>query len=588
MNILGLSDVTGNHSHSSVALLQDGRLSMALSQERLSRIKNDSTFPLAAIETVLSAVRLRMDDIDVFACGYPAPRYYASLLEHNLLDLPRALVGVAVRRPDRVLKYLLPNLKKAIYDPSHAASANALPSSKLVFVDHHLAHVTAAYAASSMEECLAISYGGFAPHADGRNVAGAVYRCCGEDIEFLQDIAYFATGCWFSGVTVALGYRYMEQEGKTMGLAGLGDPHSCYDAVSGVTTRFIDGRWQPYKHWLDYIFTPRAEVFLSSRSGRFLQGLLKRHRPEDVAAAAQRVWQENLLHFIQHLIDVYRIKKFALAGGLFLNAAINRVIAEQAGVESLFIFPHTGDGSTPIGAALQVHRTAVGLLPRRPITDTAWGCGFDRAAVLQDLHTCSGPLRYEVLPDAPAYTAKRLNDGKIIGWVQGREEYGPRSLGQRCILADPRRLEMKRALNRRKQREEWIPLGVSCLAEQGDAYFANWQPSPFMTRLYQVHGDRRTAVPAAVHGDGSCRVQAVAGSTDLFRKLLECFYGLTGIGMVLNSSLNRHGEPIVHRPAEAMHLLLEGVIDELVIGDMVIKSDRRGCLGGFEFYLTNF
>ncbi|OPZ64736.1 MAG: Decarbamoylnovobiocin carbamoyltransferase [bacterium ADurb.Bin478] len=134
---------------------------------------------------------------------------------------------------------------------------------------------------------------------------------------------------------------------------------------------------------------------------------------------------------------------------------------------------------------------------------------------------------------------------------------------------------MKRTLNRRKQREEWIPLGVSCLAEQGDAYFDHWQPSPFMTRLFRVRGDRRAEVPAAVHGDGSCRVQAVAGSADLFRKLLECFYGLTGTGMVLNSSLNRHGEPIVHRPADAMHLLLAGVIDELVIGDSVIKSDRE-------------
>jgi len=575
MNILGLSDVTGNHSHSSVALLQDGRLAMALSQERVSRIKNDSTFPQAAIEAVLSDVRLRMDDIDVFACGYPAPRYYTSLLERSPLDLPRTLAGVALRRPDRLLKYLLPNLKKAIYDPSHAASSSVLPSGKLVFIDHHLAHVTAAYAASGTEECLAISYGGFAPHADGRNVAGAVYRCCGDDIEFLQDIPYFATGCWFSGVTVALGYRYMEQEGKTMGLAGLGDAEACYDAVSRVTTRFIDGTWRPYAHWLDYVFTPRADVFLSSRSGRFLQGLLKQHRPEEIAAAAQRVWQENLLHFIRYLIGVYRIKKFALAGGLFLNAAINRLIAEQAGVESLFIFPHAGDGSTPIGAALQAHRSATGVLPRRPITDAAWGCGFDRAAVLQDLQTCGGPLRFAELSDAPAYAAKQINDGKIIGWFQGREEYGPRSLGQRCILADPRRPEMKRTLNRRKQREEWIPLGVSCLAEQGDAYFDHWQPSPFMTRLFRVRGDRRAEVPAAVHGDGSCRVQAVAGSADLFRKLLECFYGLTGTGMVLNSSLNRHGEPIVHRPADAMHLLLAGVIDELVIGDSVIKSDRE-------------
>ena len=571
MNILGLSDVTGNHSHSCVALLENGSLAMALSQERLSRVKNDCAFLQTAIDTVLAEQGLRLDDIDLFACGYPAPRYYASLFNRNWLDLPAALFGVAIRRPDRLLKYLAPNVKKALYDPSHSAAKSNLAKNKLIFIDHHLAHVTAAYAASGLEECLAISYGGFAPHADGRNVAGAVYLCRGDQIRFLEDIPFYATGCWYSGITVALGFRYMQQEGKTMGLAGLGNPQTCYESVQSIATRFAADRWQPYRYWLDYLFTPRAEVFLSSRSGRRLSHLVQEHGAEDVAAAAQRIWQENLQNFITYLIAKYRLNQFVLAGGLFLNVSINRMIAEQTDAATVFVFPHPGDGSTPIGAALLAHYSQTGTLPRIPITDTAWGCCFTPTDILQEFSGLAHLLQVKDVTDPAGYAAQQIRLGRIIGWFQGREEYGPRSSGRRCILAAAVNEKFKLEINRRKGREPWIPLGVSCLLEKGADFFDHWQPSPFMTRTFQVKEAQQAVIPAAVHADGSCRVQSVAKEPDrLFRKMLECIYDLTGIGLLLNSSLNRHGEPLVHRPAEAMALLLDGVIDELVIENLVI------------------
>jgi carbamoyltransferase len=569
MNILGLSDITGNHSHSSVCLVQDGRLIFAISQERISRRKNDSRFPAEAIQTALQETRLSLSDIDAVACAYPPPRYYASLLQRNVLDLPRALWGVASSRPDRLFKYLAPNLRKALLDP-HQPSP--LLHSPVQFIGHHLSHVTAAYCASGFDDCLGISYGGFAPHANGYNVAGAVYRCRGDRIEFLEDIPFYATGCYFSGITVALGFRYMQQEGKTMGLAGLGDPSLCYDQLRTIATVFQDGQWQPYKNWIDYVFAPRAEVLMASHSGRILHNLVQKYEARHVAAAAQKVWQDSLLALTNHVMKKYGCDKLALAGGTFLNINAVQAIVEQSEAKAVFVFPHTGDGSTPIGAAWQVWLQHSSSLPHEPLTQADWGCAFAEEAVRADLASFADRLVGETVDQPARVAAERIAQGGILGWFQGREEYGPRSLGQRCILADPRPKDMRRRLNEAKKREPWIPAGVSCLAEQGGRYFQHWQAQPFMSRSFAFLDRERADQAAAGHDNATCRVQAVASGSGIFRTLLECFYDLTGTAMVLNTSLNRHSEPIVHRPAEAMALVVEGVIDELMIGRLLIRK----------------
>ena len=569
MNILGLSDTTGNHSHSSVCLVQDGRLTFALSQERISRCKNDSRFPNETIETALQQTGLTMSDIDAVACAYPPPRYYASLLQRSKIDVPRALWGVAVRRPDRLFKYLVPNLRKALLDPHHS---NSLLQKPVQFIDHHLSHATAAYCGSGFDDCLAISYGGFAPHGDGYNVAGAVYRCRGDRIEFLENIPFYATGCFYSGITVALGFRYMEQEGKTMGLAGLGDPSVCIDELRAMATLFQHDQWQPYKNWIDYIFAPRAEVFLSSRSGRLLRHMVKKFGARHVAAAAQKIWQDNLLAFVKHVMQKYGCNKLALAGGTFLNINAVQAVAEQSQADGIYVFPHTGDGSTPIGAAWQVWQQQSGTLPHETVERADWGCQFDEASIAADLARFGDRLVAEAVDQPARVAAEKITQGIILGWFQGREEYGPRSLGQRCMVADPRLKEMRRRLNERKKRELWIPLAASCLAEHGHRYFQHWQPQTFMSRSFTFLGEQRENLAAAGHDNATCRVQAVTAGSGFFRTLLECFYDLTGTAMVLNTSLNRHGEPIVHRPAEAMELVLAGVIDELMIERWLIRK----------------
>jgi len=577
MNILGISDVTGNHSHSSIALLQDGQLTFALSQERISRVKNDPRFPYDAIQAALDFVGLRLDEIDAFACGYPPANYYGSLMHRSKMDLLRSLLGVMTHRPLRLARYLFPNIRKGLFDPKgkNGLLSMGVDKENFYFIDHHLAHVSAAYHFSDFDECLGISYGGFAPHSSGQNVAGAVYRCRENEIEFLEDIPMFATGCYYSGISVALGFKYMEQEGKTMGMAALGDASACYDDVKRVSTQFADGQWHPYSHWIDYVMSPRKDVFLGSKSGRRLSKILDRHLPQDLAAAAQQVWQENITNFIKYLIEKYSIDNFVLAGGNFLNARIVQHIAELPEVKEVFVHPHTGDGSTTIGAAIEVHRMLVQEPVRLPIRDMGLGMEFDDIAIEHDLRRWGSSVKFSKIDtDISLYVAQQLAAGKIIGWFQGREEYGPRSLGHRCILADPRFVGLRDKITTMiKKRESFIPISPSCLAEYCLEYFEKFTPTPYMTRTFTVRPHQRKNIPAALHRDGTARVQAVDETCYLpFRKIIEHFYSITGVPMVLNTSLNRHGEPIVHRPLEAVKLLQETPLDELVIGSFSVKK----------------
>ena len=580
MNILGISDVTGNHSHSCVALVRDGKLVFALSEERLSRIKNDNHFPRQTIQAALDYAGLSLRNIDQFVCAYPAAKYYSSLIKRSKLDLPRSLMGVAWHRPLKLLRYLAPNIKKGLFDPR---SANGLLDlgvnpARFQFIDHHLAHISAAYRSSNFDECIGISYGGFAPKITGENLAGAIFRCSANGIEFLEPIPYFASGCFFSGISVALRFKYMEQEGKTMALAALGDPQICYEDVKRILSVYSNGNWLPYKYWIDYIMTPRKDVFLGTKSGRRPRKMIKKFGPSHVAAAGQRILEENVTSLIQNLSEKYNTSSFVLAGGIFLNVKLNRCIVELPGVQKCFIHPHTGDGSTPIGAALEVFAQKTETDTRIQISDMGLGMEYSDSAIENELRRRGTELVYEkYLGNISEYAAQRLSESKIIGWFQGREEYGPRSLGHRCVLADPRYSRLRKKITIQiKKREEFLPLGASCLRKFGNEYFENFQNSPFMTFIYHIKSGKAKLVPGILHVDRTSRVQCVDETCyPPFFNLLCKFYKLTGIPIVVNSSLNQHGEPIVHRPTEAIDLLLSTPMDELLMGSYVVKKIQK-------------
>jgi carbamoyltransferase len=576
LNILGISDVTGNHSHSSIAILQDNHLAFALSQERISRVKNDSRFPKEAIQAALDYTHLRLNDIDHFACGYPPANYYNSLMQYSKFDVPRAFLGALFRSPKKLSRYLAPNIKKALFD---AKNINGLiemgvPPEKFHFIDHHLAHVSAGYFSSTFDNALAISYGGFAPHSSGQNVAGAVYLCRGDSIEFLEDIPMFAGGTYFSGVAVALGMRYMQQEGKVMGLAATGDYHDCYDRMRKYAAHFHHEHWTKNKNWVDYIMSPREDAFLATKSGRKLSKLIRQYGPADVAAAAQHLWEKNIVRLVNHLVHKYGVHQLVLTGGTFLNIKINSKIEALEEVSGIFVHPHTGDGSTTIGAAIEMNRQAGGKPLRLDMANVGLGIDFTDASIEMAIRRFGSALKYKKIGEPSTYAAGRIAEGKIIGWFHGREEYGPRSLGHRCILADPRNVALKNRINRDiKGRELWLPVAASILAENGDDYFEAFVSTPHMARAFTARPEHADFIKGALHADSTSRVQAV-GKKDYkpFRKLLQNFYRRTNMPMVLNSSLNRHGEPIVHRPFEALQLLMDTPLDELIIGNYSVQK----------------
>ena len=578
MNILGISDMTGNHSHSCAVLLQDGKLLFALSKERTSRIKNDHRFPIDVIEKLLSCTHLNPWDIDQVVCPYPPPLYYRSLFSNHWLDLPRSLAHTAILAPWSLAKTVIPNIRKSIFDPRedhdlHKAGITLQP----LYVDHHKSHVAAAYAESPFDDCLGISWGGFAPHLNGKNVAGAVYRCQGEKISFLEDIPMPATGCTYSGFTVSLGLKYMQQESKVTALATLGNPKPAIDELYSVVTRFLDGKWHPYPYWVDYILSPRATVFMKTRTARKLDKWKNKYTPQDIAAAAQEAWSETVINAIRHFCSVYKCSKLALAGGTFLNHAINQKLLQQNEVDAIFIHPHTGDGSTPIGAALLTEQSRTGKLARFNHFDTAWGCEFSETEIESAIQKNQESLAIHSLTDPVEFAANRIAWGEIIGWYQGRDEYGPRAMGSRSILADPRLTDHRKKINVHiKQREPYLPLGISILKEQASTYLYDFSSDPFMTRLYTMNDAAQRVLLSA--GDTTHRVRAGAvwPSDKPFRKLLEKFYMLTGIPCVLHSSLNLHGEPIVHTPDDAIQFLLKSDLDRLIMGTFSLKRKHKG------------
>ncbi len=578
MNIIGISDMTGNHSHSCAVLLQDGKLLFALSKERMSRIKNDHRFPLDVVETLLSFTQQSPWDIDQIVCPYPPPLYYRSLFGNHWLDLPRSLTHTALLAPFSLTKTLIPNLRKSLFDPNKDHDLQKVGIAlKPLYIDHHKAHVAAAYAESQFDDCLGISWGGFAPHLDGKNVAGAVYRCQGEKISFLKDIPMPATGCTYSGITVSLGYKYMQQEGKVTALATLGNPKTAQEELCSVMTRFSDGKWQPYRFWVDYIMSPRSAVFLKTRTARKLEKWKNQYTPQDIAAAAQEVWSETVINALRHFCQKYKCSKLALAGGTFLNHAINQKLLQQKEVDEIFIHPHTGDGSTPIGAALLYEQSITGRLARFNHFDTAWGCEFSEVEIESALQRNQESLVIHSLTDPIEFAANRVAWGEVIGWYQGRDEYGPRAMGSRSILADPRLADHRKKINGDiKQREPYLPLGISILKEQANIYLRDYSADPFMTRLYSMNDAAQRVLLAA--GDNTHRVRAGAvwPCNKPFRKLLEKFYMLTGIPCMLHSSMNRHGEPLVHTPNDAVQFLLNSDLDRLIMGTFSLKRKHKG------------
>ena len=576
MIIVGLNDVAGAHHNSSVALIKDGEILFGASEERFSRAKFDMNFPEQALNAALEFANITKDDVDYFAVGYPPSSFYLDLFDRKIWDLPRSVLGLVGHNLSGMLKYVAPNFKK-MYKP--AAFQNGLkklnvPDEKIIFMDHHKSHAASAYRCSGFEDCLTISMDGFGPNGAGKNIAGQVYKCTGGNMQLLEEIPLYATALWYSAFTVCLGLKYMDGEGKTMGLAAYGDPDICYDQIKDMVFQYENGAWTGYPYWVDYIMVPRDKVLMNTVSGRRIMKLIDKYSKQNVAAAAQRLLEERILGFIEQIHQKYQFNRVALAGGTFLNVKVNKLILELPFVDEIFIHPHASDGGTAIGAALELYHEKTGEPTIKKMIDSNLGREYTDKEIQADLEQFKDQIEWEQLDgQLPEYVATALTQGKVIGWFQGREEWGPRALGRRSVLADPRDPETRHKINSQMKNRDWfMPFAPSCLEDRGQSHFKNFRPTPFMTLAFDVVEGKEGDIASAIHVDNTARVHSVRPDNPKYYETIEHFYKKTGVPVILNTSFNKHGLPIVHRPKEAIEHLLWGCVHELAIGGFVVRK----------------
>jgi len=570
--ILGIN---AYHGDASAAILVDGRLVAAVEEERFTRVKHTAGFPAESVRYCLAVAGARLGDVDHVAIPRdPRARLLRKLL--FAIRLPRFAIDRArvAGRFGRVTDELVRALHA---DPSdlHATVHR---------IEHHRAHLASAFFVSPFERAAVLSLDGLGDFASGMWGTGE-----GNRLNVTGSVPFpHSIGMYYTAVTQYLGFPKYGDEYKVMGLASYGDPEYLNEfrrilRTDGDLTYRLDLRffthhrtgptmtWASGEPVLGPLFSAELERRLGPR--RELGGAVE-HRHENIAASLQARLEEVVLHHLRGLQHKTDVETIAYAGGVAFNCVANGKVFEQTPFRRLYIQAAAGDAGLAIGAAGYVWHQVLGH-PREFVMEHAyWGPGYDDAAVRRALDARG--LRYRQLDSATlaAETARRIADGRIVGWFQGRTEWGPRALGNRSIVADPRRADMKDILNKRiKHREPFRPFAPSVLEERMPEWFEGSHPSPFMLLAYRVRPQQRDRIPAPTHVDGTGRLQTVSRAANpLYWSLISEFEKLTGVPLVLNTSLNEN-EPVVNTPEQAVDCFLRTQMDVLAIGPYLVERD---------------
>jgi len=580
MNIIGLSDVNDLHHDNSAALVQDGHLVFAASEERFTRRKHDASFPINALKACLDYAGLRLSDIDYFAVGWPKTSFYPYLFTRKAGDVPRAVLSLLTANPVAFVRHSIWSLGDKLVGRQLQNGLEKLgcDPSRVEYVSHHQAHAASAYHLSGFEDCLTVVVDTFGPDKDGTLVSGGAYLCRDGTTTRLAPIpAYTSVGSFYTAVTVALGFAFGDGEGKTMGLAAYGDPDICYEEMQEIAPHFEHGEWKASPGWLDLALALNRDLFLETPVGRRLTSMIERYSDRNVAAAVQRWLEEQMISYVSYLLERTKQPNLALAGGVFLNIKTNGRILRELPIENLFVHPHAGDGGTAVGAALELHYEKTGKWMPFRMRSAALGWEYSDEEIEQALAQFADEVAYERVSDISRTTGEKVAEGKVVGWFQGRSEWGPRALGSRSVVADPRSEATKERINNQMKRRDWfMPFAPSVLADKASEYFVGCEDSPFMLLGFEVARGKVERIPAVIHVDQTARPQTVDRETNpLYYDMIHRFYELTGVPLVLNTSFNRHGLPIVETPQDAIEHLTWGCVDELAIGPFIVQR-RNG------------
>ena len=579
MNILGINAYHGN---ASAAVVCDGRLVAAVEEERFNRIKYAAGFPAQAIRYCLKEAGLGLGEIHHVAVPRnPYARlatkiFYALRMPSFARERARALVRF--QGIPEALAQAFDTDRKKIRAQFHR-------------IEHHQAHLASSFYCSPFERAALLSADGLGDFASTMWGTGS-----GSRMEIEGAIAFpHSLGLFYSAVTQYLGFRKFGDEYKVMGLAAYGQPEQL-DLFRDIL-RFENGsegngfklgldyfshhRTGPEMSWAEGDKTPTLGKLFSDGMERRLgsaraadQALEQRHR--NLAASLQARLEEVYLALLRKFGERTGLRAVCLAGGVAFNCVANGKIFDTTPFEQVYVQPAAGDGGLSVGAAFFVWHQLLGK-PRSFVMDHAyWGPEYSREEICRAMDSSGLAQKGCVVAELPQVELMRraaaiITTGRILGWFQGRAEWGPRALGNRSIVADPRRAEMKDILNRRiKHRETFRPFAPSVLAEATAEYFARSHPSPFMTLAYPVRPEKRESIPAPTHVDGTGRLQTVTREANpRYHALISAFRDLTGVPVVLNTSFNDN-EPIVCRPEEAIDCFQRTQMDALVLGDFLI------------------
>lgn len=580
MIILGFN---AYHGDSAACVVEDGVLVAAVEEERIRRVKHWAGFPSEAIKVCLDLAGIKISDVDFIAVNRNPKANTSKKVLSALSGLSPKLVMDRLKnaRKIRDIKLDLMSDLKVKKDDIKANVYN---------IEHHIAHLASAFYVSPYSKSAIVSVDGFG------DFVGAMWGVGnGKSIE-VKDRVFFphSLGLFYLAITQYLGFPKYGDEYKVMGLASYGKPieinkmkkvleledQGRFKLGLEYFTHHIHGAamtWDGGEPVIGPVFSPALETLLGPARKKD-EPITKHH--ENIAASMQATYEGAFFNLLNYVQEQTKDSVLCLAGGCAMNSVANGKIFNNTLFKDVYIQSAAGDAGGAIGAAYYLYHNILEKDRAFVMNDAYWGPGYTGPEIQKIISNYQQELnKYAVEKtisdnELCRKTAKEIAAGKVIGWFQGRMEWGPRALGNRSILVDPRKAEMKAVLNSRiKRREAFRPFAPSILIEKVGEYFEESYPDPFMIKVYPVKKEKRNVIPAVTHVDGTGRLQTVNKEDNpLYWKLIKEFENITGVPVVLNTSFNEN-EPIVCKPEEALDCFLRTKMDILVLGPYIIKKD---------------
>lgn len=577
MYILGLN---AYHGDSSACLFKDGKIINAIEEERIRRIKHWAGFPSEAIKFCLNDARITIGDIDYITIGRNPSAHLTKKIFASLKKLSNF----------SFIKERVANIKKITSLKSEIANGLGISESEIraeiKHIEHHRSHMASAFFVSPFDEAAILSIDGFGDFSSTMIGTGR-----GNKIQVLDSVTYpHSLGVFYTALTQFLGFPYYGDEYKVMGLAPYGNPiylEKMKEVIRLLPNGLFELDEKYFRHSTDGVamtWNNSAPVIGSLFSNQLISLLGKpRDKNEslsqyhkDIAASVQKRCEEVIFHILNHLQKRTCLKNICIAGGVAQNSVANGKITELSGFENVYI-PSAGyDAGTAIGSALFFYHNELGNNKVEFVRRADLGAQYSDDEIEQFLREKKADyMRYDDRLTIEK-TAQLLAEGNVIGWFQGRTEFGPRALGNRSVLVDPSRTDAKDLLNAKiKRRESFRPFAPSILREFVTEYFETEDDVVFMEKVFKIKEDKRKLIPAVTHVDGTGRLQTVHKDvTPKYYALIEKFRQKTGIPLLLNTSFNEN-EPIVNSPSEALDCYLRTEMDALILGNCVLERKPK-------------